>query len=619
MKSKLFLIFVFMACFVPMFSQDIIMKTDGNEIQAKVTEVNADEVRYRAFKNLTGPVFVIAGADIFMIKYENGSKDIFENTPGGIQIQHVESDPDNTVVNSSVVVDNSQTGVGVGKVEETRPPVAAQNPVAVQNLESPYSAGGADDNNFQPVGNYAILHFYRSSAMGMVVKYDMYLNDIFMFKVSNKWCETAHVSQFGANMLWAKTESRTEMPINIEPGREYYVRCGVKMGVGIGRPKFEIVDNKTGEKEYQAIAKKKGQSENPIVIPNPSAGQNRVTVQNPVAPVAVQTPVVQTPVAVEPPAVQTPAVAQNLGSAEPAGTSQGLTPIQDEATKKYGYVDKQGKIVVSYKYDGAGKFSFGFATVNIGREYGVIDSIGKEVAPLIYSGIVHNNNGNGFFGFLNGKEIHYDNRGRKIEGLEMVTTSSLAAQEKSNETKNSGSEQKLTPKQDETTKKWGYVDESGRETVPCIYDKVFIFTDEGYAIVQLKPKGLGIIDKTGREVIPCKYQNIYTSIHRDGAEKITKIIIFFDNLLIVQSNYKWGYIDITGRELIPCIYQVALDFSENLAAVMLNDKWGFIDKSGQEAIPFIYDAIWSGFSNGKAKVMLNSKNFYIDKAGNTVK
>ena len=59
------------------FSQDILTKKNGEELTVKVTEVNQMDIKFKKTDNLTGPTFVISKSDVFMIKYENGSKDIF--------------------------------------------------------------------------------------------------------------------------------------------------------------------------------------------------------------------------------------------------------------------------------------------------------------------------------------------------------------------------------------------------------------------------------------------------------------------------------------------------------------------------------------------------------------
>lgn len=61
-------------------AQDVITKTDGSKIDAKVEEITEQAVRYRKASNPTGPVYSIPVASILTITYENGSVDSF-NTP----------------------------------------------------------------------------------------------------------------------------------------------------------------------------------------------------------------------------------------------------------------------------------------------------------------------------------------------------------------------------------------------------------------------------------------------------------------------------------------------------------------------------------------------------------
>ncbi len=62
-----------------LFSQDVITKKSGEDIQAKVLEVTTSEVKYKKFDNLNGPVFSILKSELLLIRYENGSKDVFND------------------------------------------------------------------------------------------------------------------------------------------------------------------------------------------------------------------------------------------------------------------------------------------------------------------------------------------------------------------------------------------------------------------------------------------------------------------------------------------------------------------------------------------------------------
>jgi len=82
MKKTVILLPVICAFFNAM-AQDIIVTNKGEEILAKVEEVGDIQIKYKVFSNLSGPVYSLPKSEIFMIKYENGSKDLFNtnNTP----------------------------------------------------------------------------------------------------------------------------------------------------------------------------------------------------------------------------------------------------------------------------------------------------------------------------------------------------------------------------------------------------------------------------------------------------------------------------------------------------------------------------------------------------------
>jgi hypothetical protein len=63
-----------------MLAQDIILLKTGDDIQAIVQEIGVDIVKYKKYENAQGPVYSILKTEIFMIKYENGTKDTFEQT-----------------------------------------------------------------------------------------------------------------------------------------------------------------------------------------------------------------------------------------------------------------------------------------------------------------------------------------------------------------------------------------------------------------------------------------------------------------------------------------------------------------------------------------------------------
>jgi len=68
--------FIYLSC--TCFAQDIIITKDSRKINAKVTEVNVDNVRYKNFDNQDGPIYTILKSDIASILYQNAQVESFE-------------------------------------------------------------------------------------------------------------------------------------------------------------------------------------------------------------------------------------------------------------------------------------------------------------------------------------------------------------------------------------------------------------------------------------------------------------------------------------------------------------------------------------------------------------
>ena len=57
----------------------------------------------------------------------------------------------------------------------------------------------------------------------------------------------------GTYEIWGKTESRESLTLDIEPGKDYYVKTFVHMGVAIWRPSLELVSPERGKAEWNTI------------------------------------------------------------------------------------------------------------------------------------------------------------------------------------------------------------------------------------------------------------------------------------------------------------------------------------------------------------------------------
>ena len=73
-------LFILLACSSKFIkAQDTLTIRSGENVIVKIIEVGSSEVKYKKIDNLNGPVFAILKSELYLIRYENGSKDDFSN------------------------------------------------------------------------------------------------------------------------------------------------------------------------------------------------------------------------------------------------------------------------------------------------------------------------------------------------------------------------------------------------------------------------------------------------------------------------------------------------------------------------------------------------------------
>lgn len=298
---------------------------------------------------------------------------------------------------------------------------------------------------------------------------------------------------------------------------------------------------------------------------------------------------------------------------------------------KFGYIDRDNKMVIPIVYDDLREFSEGVASAKLNGKWGAIDRNNQTVIPFEYDWVGPFSEGLaevklnvpgskdsdgtyyplGKHGFINKANqavipLKYHFTRQFDDGLAAVEVESG---------------------------KWGYIDANNRFIVPPVYDDAYYFYADGwgtvkkdnkqgfvnhnnhlvlldYDVVSAPSEGLVEVAKNGkygffdlskeREVIPLKYE----------AAKY-----FHDGLAGVQINGKWGFIDKSGVMVIPALYDEVCDFEDGLAFVNSNGKWGLIDKDNNIVIPFRFDWVGFRFHHGLALCTINHKYGFVDKTG----
>lgn len=80
-KSFIFIIVLLLTVVQFANAQDILLFKNGQELKVKVIELSNTEISYKRFDNLDGPTIVIPKSGVFMITYENGIREVFEDVP----------------------------------------------------------------------------------------------------------------------------------------------------------------------------------------------------------------------------------------------------------------------------------------------------------------------------------------------------------------------------------------------------------------------------------------------------------------------------------------------------------------------------------------------------------
>ena len=174
--------------------------------------------------------------------------------------------------------------------------------------------------------------------------------------------------------------------------------------------------------------------------------------------------------------------------------------------------------------------------------------------------------------------------------------------------------------------KYGFIDKSGNEVIPCKYSGVEDFKND-IAIVWGDGRKYDchlakLIDKGGKSITPCEI------LYNGGGHSFNDNNVF----LALECDKKYGIIDKHGNTIVPFVYDYAYNFSEGLAAVCKDGRWGFVDQNNKMVIPFEYeydtdeyDTEYSSikygsldFREGLACIIKNGKWGYIDKANNVV-
>lgn len=117
---------------------------------------------------------------------------------------------------------------------------------------SPKLVNGSSNSFPENHPDYAVVYLYRTGGY-VKTAYDVHLNDDVVYRSKNKTKTAIRIDKPGKYQIWGKTESSETLTLDVEMGKNYYVKTFVHMGVAVWRPSIELVSETEGKTDWNSI------------------------------------------------------------------------------------------------------------------------------------------------------------------------------------------------------------------------------------------------------------------------------------------------------------------------------------------------------------------------------
>ncbi len=319
---------------------------------------------------------------------------------------------------------------------------------------------------------------------------------------------------------------------------------------------------------------------------------------------------------------------------------------------KWGFINKEGQLVIKATYDDVGPFSEGFAAVNKDGKWGFIDRKGNIVIQPIYKSAWA-------FHEKKARVQQFDQPEQFIDqkGTAMHADGWSAADDFSN-----------GRARVKVGNSFGYIDSTGHLVIQPIYTRGWNFNND-ICIVEYQEK-LGVIDLKGAYILKPEYDFIKiagknkiilsrlgnTSMAHDATGKelaripegkmsdsdghlisvregnkmylfdvstkaaikpevYTNIIYLEDSLWAGKTSEGYLLLDHEGQPLTSTAYKQINKFSDGLAAYGKGEFWGYMDKTGLERTNDVFGLAWD-YREGLARAAFKDGIAFIDQQQN---
>jgi len=299
---------------------------------------------------------------------------------------------------------------------------------------------------------------------------------------------------------------------------------------------------------------------------------------------------------------------ENTTNGDVNNMEKSLFPFQN-IDSKWGYMDIEGNTIIKPQYDSASYFTDNKAVVTIegknSDKYGYINKNGDIVVPIIYDWAAPYSNGLYFVKKM--KNPQADHGGETWIYMNDNGEVVLQLTDKDFYLVWPGNGGLSNVAKDAAPGSWGCIDITGDYIIKPQYSGLGYFCDglAWFRNVGGRDSKFGFINKENEIVIPEMYE-------APGD--------FSEGIAPVKLNGKWGYINGKNEIVIEFKFDDAKSFSESVAAVNENGLWGVIDHTGEYVIPPQYPNLSNSY-NGLFMVQKNLFDFdyYVNLNGEIIK
>jgi hypothetical protein len=300
--------------------------------------------------------------------------------------------------------------------------------------------------------------------------------------------------------------------------------------------------------------------------------------------------------------------------------------IRVTMNNKKGFVDTNGRIVVTPQWDNVGGFQTpGVAWVaqqtsekldrfDNGLRWGLIDTAGRQLIPCRFQRV---DDFTYELGDSARRRIAWVQQGGlwgtiDLEGRTVIQPTYMNIY--------TGNPFIIAQKE----KKWGIFRDSMRLIVPFMYDNIMMMGDTSFRSIVFQydkaDMNMGKIDSAGRIVVPILYNNSFSGAKRGH--------------FITRRDKLWGVIDeylpVERQVIIPCMYDtlclnkphVQTNVGESLYLAKrsiqggIERKWGLLGADGRTLVSFMYDTLL--LHNERCIVRLGNRYGIISTNGTTL-